>query len=122
MAESKKLLVPFDPEKPEWNPNDWLLPVNENAVTALQSLNTGTIYQYGRVVYIGQNVSENDLFANLVDTGREVPNVANTLEVLAKFLEAMKSVRIGNVVEVVGDSENSVSLVVASNTPSGFGK
>lgn len=122
MAEAKKLLVPFDPDKPTWNPKDWLVPVNENGTIALRSINTDRTYRYGRVIFVGQNVSENDLFAKLVDTGRKVPNVADTLDTLVKFLDAMKTVKIGNVVEVVAGSENSMTLVVASNTPSGFGK
>ncbi len=122
MAEAKKLLVPFEPDKPNWNPNDWLVAVNDGGAVTLVSLNTGREYQYGRVVFVGQNITDNDLFAKLVDSGRKVPNVADTLNTLGKFLDAMKTVKIGNVVEVVGGSENSITLVVASNTPSGFGK
>ena len=122
MAEAKKLLVPFEPDKPNWNPNDWLVAVNDGGAVTLVSLNTGREYQYGRVVFVGQNITENDLFAKLVDSGRKVPNVADTLDTLGKFLDAMKTVKIGNVVVVVGGSENSITLVVASNTPSGFGK
>lgn len=122
MAESKKLLVPFDPVKPTWNPDDWLVPVKEDGKVVLRSLKKDRVFQYGRVVFVGQNVSESDLFAKLVETGRKILDVADTLETLGKFLEAMKTVKIGNVIELADGAEDSTVLVVASNTPSGFGK
>ncbi len=121
MAFTKKLLVPFDPAKPSWNPNDWLLPVVVDGQVMLQSVKAGKTFEYGRVVFIGEPVTENDLFAKLVDTGRKVPSVEETLATLRGFLEAMKTVKIGNVVTVAA-SADGVTLNVASNTPSGFGK
>lgn len=123
MAESKKVLVAFDPENPDKSSSDFLVPVQtESGDIEFFGTRSGKSVRYGMVILTSRAITENDLFAKLVDTGRKVPNVANTLEVLVKFLEVMKSVKIGNVVEVEGGSDNTVSLLVASNTPSGFGK
>lgn len=123
MAESKKVLVAFDPEKPDKSSSDFLVPVkNESGEIEFLGTRSKKAIRYGMVILTSRAVTENDLFAKLVDTGRKVPSVADTLDMLGKFLDAMKTVKIGNVVEVVGGSENSITLVVASNTPSGFGK
>lgn len=123
MAQSKKVLVAFDPEKPDKSSSDFLVPVQvESGDIEFFGTRSGKTVRYGMVILTSRAITENDLFAKLVDTGRKVPNVANTLEVLANFLEAMKSVKIGNVVEVEGGGDTAVSLLVASNTPSGFGK
>ena len=123
MAESKKVLVAFDPEKPDKSSSDFLVPVKNDSgeIEFLGTRSTKSL-RYGMVILTSRAVTENDLFAKLVDTGRKVPNVADALDTLCKFLDAMKTVKIGNVVEIVGGSENAITLVVASNTPSGFGK
>ena len=123
MAQSRKVVVAFDPEKPDKSSSDFLVPVQgESGDIEFFGTRSKKTVRYGTVILTSRAITENDLFAKLVDTGRKVPNVANTLEVLANFLEAMKSVKIGNVVEVEGGNDNTVSLLVASNTPSGFGK
>jgi hypothetical protein len=123
MAESKKVLVAFDPGKADTSSSDFLVPVkNESGEIEFLGTRSKKSIRYGLVILTSRAVTANDLFAKLVDTGRKVPNVADTLDTLGNFLDAMKTVKIGNVVEVVGGLENSITLVVASNTPSGFGK
>jgi hypothetical protein len=122
MAESKKVLVAFDPEKPEKSSSDFLVPVrNESGELEFFGTKSGKAIPYGMVILTSRAVTENDLFAKLVDTGRKVPSVEGTLGTLCNFLDAMKTVKIGNVVTVAG-TDDGVSLNVASNTPSGFGK
>lgn len=123
MAESKKILVAFDPDKLDKSSSDFLVPVkNESGEIEFLGTRSKKTIRYGTVILTSRAVTENDLFAKLVDTGRKVSNVADAIDTLGRFLDAMKTVKIGNVVEVVGGSENSITLVVASNTPSGFGK
>ena len=122
MAESKKVLVAFDAEKPEKSSSDFLVPVrNESGEFEFFGTKSGKTIPYGMVILTGRAVTENDLFAKLVDTGMKVPSVEETLGTLCSFLAAMKTVKIGNVVTVAA-AEEGVALEVASNTPSGFGK
>ena len=123
MAESKKVLVAFDPERPEKSSSDFLVPIRTDLgkIRFLGTRSRRTV-RYGMAVLTGRAITENDLFAKLVDTGRKVPSVADTLQVLAKFLDAMKSVKIGNIVELGGGSDNTLSLLIVANTPSGFVK
>ena len=122
VAESKKVLVAFDPEKPEKSSSDFLVPIRgESGELEFLGTKSGKAVPYGMVILTSRAVTENDLFAKLVDTGKKVPSVEDTLATLCSFLEAMKTVKIGNVVTVAA-SDDGVSFNVASNTPSGFGK
>jgi hypothetical protein len=122
VAESKKVVVAFDPEKPEKSSSDFLVPVHNDSggVEFLGTRSRRTI-PYGMVILTSRVLTENDLFAKLVDTGRKVASVDDTLVLLANFLEAMKTVKIGNVVNVELNN-NEVKLTVAANSPFGFGK
>jgi hypothetical protein len=123
MAESKKVLVAFDPDRADKSPSDFLIPVRIN-LDEIKFLGTrsGRTVRYGMVVLTSQAITENDLFAKLVDTGRRITNVADTLQVLTRFLDAMKSVKIGNIVELSGGNNDTISLLIVANTPSGFAK
>jgi len=123
MAQSRKVLVAFDPKKPRKSSSDFLVPVEaEHAGIEFFGTRSRETVRYGMVVLTSRAITEHDLFARLVDSGHRVPNVANTLELLADFLDAMKSVKIGNVVEVSGERDTTGWLRVVSKTPSGFGK
>ncbi|QDU13741.1 hypothetical protein CA11_15270 [Gimesia maris] len=67
-------------------------------------------------------MSENDLFAKLIDIGHKVLDVEACLANLDVFIEAIKSTRIGNIVEIVEivDNRGTPELKVISNTPAGF--
>ena len=121
MAQTKKLLVRFDASEKEPFSGDFLIPRVENGQVTFRGIRSGERGQYGMVVYVGKDVSENDLFARLVDTGTLIPDVDETLALLASFVEAMKTVKIGNVVEAESDRDG-VKLTVAARSPSGFGK
>ena len=122
MAESKKVLVAFDPEKPDKQSSDFLVPIpTEGGGVALRGSKSGKLAAYGLVVMTGNSVNENDLFAKLVDTGQKVPSVDECLARLSAYIEQVKSVRIGNIVELES-SDGGMKLNVAANTPSGFSK
>lgn len=121
MPTTKKLIVRFDVNEKEPFSGDFLIPRFEDGVAIFRGMKSGEIGEYGMVVYIGKDVNENDLFARLVDSGVRIPIVDETLSLLAKFLDAMKTVKIGNVVELEL-SDGEVKLTVAAKSPSGFGK
>jgi len=119
MAESKKVLVAFDPAKPDKQSNDFLIPMKtENGDTVLLGSRSGKVSPFGLVVLTSKPVNENDLFAKLVDAGHKVARVEDCLAGLSRFIEDIKIVRIGNIVEMNADCK----LVVVANTPSGFPK
>lgn len=122
MAESRKVLVAFDPVNPGRKSSDFLVPiVTDDGELALLGSRSGKIAPYGLVVMTNKTVNENDLFAKLVDTGRTIASVDECLARLAKFIDQLNIVRIGNIVEI-SSNNRELKLEVAANTPSGFSR
>jgi len=96
---SKKMLVRFDPDKPEKQSSDFLAPIpNEQGEVRLSSLKTGKESEFGLVVFTGRPISANDVFAKIVDSGHKTRSVNETLECLGAYVESLPSLSIGSVV------------------------
>ncbi len=54
----------------------------------------------GLVVFTGKDLSPNDVFAKLVDTGRKIESVDGALKDISEYLEALSAQRIGDVVTI----------------------
>lgn len=122
MAESKKVLVAFDPDTPDKQSSDFLVPVQlEDNEMALLGSRSGKLWKYGVVVLTSRAVNKNDLFAKLVDSGQKVPDVEACLARLESFVEQLKMVKIGNIVSIATGNV-AWRLNVVANTPSGFAK
>lgn len=122
MAESKKVLVAFDPDNPDKQSSDFLVPVQlEDKEMALLGSRSRKLWKYGLVVLTSRAVNKNDLFAKLVDTGQKIPDVDACLARLESFVEQLKTVKIGNIVSIVIDND-ACRLVVVATTPGAFAK
>lgn len=106
-TKTKKLLVGHDPEKPTAGAGDFLAVVFEEGRPCLLGLRSRRLWQSGRMVYIGREVTENDLFARLVDTGRRIENVRNTLDTLREYVRFLQGYRIGNVLTLEPSSNTA---------------
>jgi len=121
MAETKKLLVPFDAARPRSNAEGYLIPSIVDGQYVLVELTKGRPHAYGLTVYVGRAVTENDLFARMVDSGAKISSVDETLSRLRRYVEKVQSLHIGNVVRVRISGEESIfELDVVARTPSGF--
>lgn len=98
---TKKMLVFFDPERPSSKSSDCLVPfVGHDGDITLFGLKSNQEVRKGIVVLAGKEVSNNDLFAKLIDAGHKIDDVDATLARLYSFLEAVDGLRIGNIVEL----------------------
>jgi hypothetical protein len=79
---TKKLLVAFDPKKPDQRSSDFLVVVLEGTEPKLVGLKSKKTAVSGLMVYLGKEIKANDLFAKLVDTGRRIESVEQTLRTL----------------------------------------
>jgi len=118
---TKKLLVAFDPSAPDIVSNDFLVPIVEGDQVALLGLTSGQPSSFGVLVYLGGQVTVNDLFARLVDSGRKIPSVERTLNVLADYLLRLDAFKIGNVVSIESAAEECCGFRLAriADTPRG---
>ena len=121
MASSKKLVIEFNPEKPDKPSCEFLIPfISDNGELAFLGTKSCTIRHYGLVILTNRAVTEIDLFAKLIDTGRTDIVEATYLQLFSVFLDAMQKVKIGNIVEIKGMANREIKLNVLSRTPSGF--
>src|SRR5690606_23027577 len=68
--------------------------------SAFLGLDSGKAQKYGMIVLTGRDLSKNDVFAKLVDSGRKIANVAGTLALIERYLFELKEFKIGNVIGI----------------------
>lgn len=96
---TKKMLVAFDPEEPDSQTSDFLVPQwSEDGVPFLLGLKSGKTRAYGMVIFTGREVSPQRVLAKLVDSGRFVPSVDKVLAEIDTYLGMIRDCRIGAVV------------------------
>jgi hypothetical protein len=101
---TKKILVAYDKSKPNNGKGDFLAVVFEAAKPVFLGLKSHRIYSSGRVVFVGREITEKDVFARLVDSGRKIENVDHALGVLGRYLGQLQSFKIGDVLTILPDN------------------
>jgi hypothetical protein len=120
MSETKKLLVAFNPDRPEDPSGDFLIPFWSEGQIYLYGLKSDREHTYGLMVYLGRAITENDLFGRLTDARAKVEvNEEEMVDILREYVEKLQPLRIGNVVRnqsILG----GYALELVAKTPSGF--
>ena len=121
MPETKKTLVAFDPARPKGQSSDFLVPFQTEGRIVLYGVKSGSEQAHGLMVYLGRAITENDLFAKLVDSGVKIDSVDETLTRLRRYLEMLQSLRIGNVVrlQVGQEASGDFELELVAKSPAG---
>ena len=114
---TKKLLVAYDESKPNGGRGDFLAVVFETNTPIFLGLRSRRIYTSGRMVYIGREITEKDVFAKLVDTGRKIESVEQTLRTLENYIQKLQEFRIGNLLSVEADAASGFRLVKLADSP-----
>ncbi|MFA6542993.1 MAG: hypothetical protein WCS99_01110 [Limisphaerales bacterium] len=115
---TKKLLVPFDESKPESGKSDFLAVVFDGTNPFFFGLRSRRFFTSGRVVYLGREITENDVFAKLVDSGRKIQDVDRTLKTLAAYVQQLGTFKIDNILKIAPkDSEPFFELVKVAEMP-----
>lgn len=97
---TQKLLVAFDSKNPSQLTDDFLVVVLESAQPKLLGVRTKKIATSGLMIHVGQEITVNDLFKELVDTGRKIESVDQTLKTLTAYVQHLEGFKIGNVVTI----------------------
>jgi hypothetical protein len=115
---TKKLLVAYDQSKPNAGKGDFLAVVFEGATPLFFGLKSGRTCREGRMVFIGKEISEKDVFTKLVDSCRKIESVDQTLKTLTAYVQQMENFKIGNVVAITPkNSEPGFELVKIEEMP-----
>jgi hypothetical protein len=114
---TKKLLVSYDPSESERSSSDFLAPIKDSTGLFFLGLRSKRRRDKGQVVYVGKELTANDIFAKLVDSGCKIENVDNTLNVLETYLRLLQEFKIGNilVLEPCNDVGSGYRLKLVSN-------
>jgi hypothetical protein len=120
MSQTKKLLVDFDPDRPDQTSSDFLVPILYNGRFVLYGLKSGRHRRFGVVIYLGREIDEEDLLSKLVDSGQKVANADETTKTLRRYIEQLQPLRIGNVVRLPECTGCIFELELLAKTPSGF--
>ncbi len=116
---TKKLLVAFDPRSPDKPSSDFLVVALEHSRATLVGVKSKTSSMVGLVVYIGKEITANDLFAKLVDTGQRIENVEQSLRMLEGYIQKLQEFRIGDRLTIeAGPADSFVLKKVIESPPS----
>lgn len=118
---TKKLLVAFDPARTNAAAGDFVVPVLDADSASFFGLRSKKSSTLSVLVYIGKEVTVNDLFAKLVDTGRKIPDVDQAVNILTAYMAQLEGHKIGNVmaIEAAAEAPGGFILKKIANTPSG---
>lgn len=116
---TKKLLVAFDPSKGEPRSGDFLAPICDSTGLFLFGLRSKKQSEQGMMVYLGKDVTLNDVAAKLVDSGRKIENVGQTLKAIEAYLQMLQEFKIGNIlgIEPCNETPCGFRLKKIANSP-----
>ncbi|MEM7487382.1 MAG: hypothetical protein AAF348_19405 [Bacteroidota bacterium] len=97
---SRKVIVPIDIENPDKKINDFLYPKLTNDGVSFFRVSNEKEWKYGMIVLKGGGVTENDLFAKIVDAKTKIESVDKLLDTLKIYLEKVREFSIGNIIYI----------------------
>ena len=107
------------------NPNakssDFLVPVVDEGSPQFIGVKSRKPADLGMMVYVGRDVTMNDLFAKLVDTGRKIASVDGTVKGIEAYLRMLQDHKIGNILSIKASSTEACGfqLEKVANSPGG---
>ncbi|UII32810.1 hypothetical protein LVD17_03055 [Fulvivirga ulvae] len=116
---TRKIIVPIDLEKPEKKISDFLYPKLSNEGAKFFQVSKEKEWRYGLVILKGGGITENDLFARIVDAKIKIESVDGLLNTLKAYLEKIKEFSIGNIVCIESSNNDAgFKLTKYANRPS----
>ncbi len=107
---TKKILVPIDINDPQGKINDFLFPDPTDKKMVLKGINTGKVWGFGMVILTSE-ISENDLFKRIIDSGNKIESVQSLLNALKEYVIEMPKYKIGNILKL-NDNKSNVDFVI----------
>lgn len=108
---TKKMLVPFSMKKGSPVGKSFVVPIHDGDRPVFVSLSGLKPVEFGSVVYVGRDVSPEDVFAKIVETGAKVlPSVDGQMAMIRDYLDYLPTLKIGDVVKLGFGSDGTVRL------------
>ncbi len=99
-TKTRKLLVAYDPLGGKPKSGDFLAAINDSTGLFPFGLRSRKKADQGVMVYLGKDITVNDVFARLVHTDHTFENVGRTLKTLEAYLHMLQEYKIGNILTI----------------------
>ncbi|PID72334.1 MAG: hypothetical protein CSB34_02585 [Desulfobulbus propionicus] len=96
---------------------EFVIPFTGNEKKGFRGLNSGNASKYGMITFVGREISTNDVFAKLVDSGQKIDDVDATLSIISQYLEELQQFKVGNVISVSYTDNLAFKLIKEANKP-----
>lgn len=100
MNTKRKILAPIDLSNPARKTKGFLYYNPFDTLSAFTELQSGKTWALGMVVLKGGGIDKNDLFKEIVDSGKKIESVQTLLEYLEEYLTQVSKFKIGDFVGV----------------------
>ncbi|MBF0234384.1 MAG: hypothetical protein HQK65_15295 [Desulfamplus sp.] len=98
--------------------NEFLIPFTGEKQDGFRGLQSGLSSQYGSISFIGKEITANDVFAKLVDSGQKIDNVEAVITAITDFLGQLQQFKVGNIISIYySDDGNGFKLEKEANRP-----
>lgn len=112
---TKKLLVPYSTEKASSVGKSFVAPVHTGDRGLFVSLASLKSIDFAAVVYVGRDVTPEDLFAKIVNAGLKIlPTVDVQMGMIKEYFDHLSQLKVGDVVRVGFDSGDRIELIKQS--------
>lgn len=96
----RKMMVSYDPRKPDAKGSNFVIPLNKNGMVSLFNIKNGKPVQYGLIVFVGKSISISDI----LDKARVLGDLTDeSINPLVGFVDSINLFKVGDVVEVNKD-------------------
>lgn len=115
---TKKMLVPFDIKQPRKKINGFLCPnFDKEEINSFLEIDTNKEWNVGRIAFIGMEISKNDVFARIVDSGKKIKSVDGLLNTIEDYIEQISNFKIGDVVGIKSLENGKFELIKLKKPP-----
>ncbi len=116
---TKKMPVSVSHGKFKSKSKEFIIPFTGGDREGFVGIESGKAAQYGLITYIGKDVTVNDIFAKLVDSGQKISNVEASIALFSDFIEQIQQFKVGNIIGISYSKEGiGFKLVKEANRPS----
>ena len=96
LASTKKLLVEYDSDNPNNESSEFLAVGHKDKKLSLIGLKTGRVFMFGLLVYIGKDVTKQDLLEKLDRLQAKETNFVFSDNLLNQYIQTIQDFKIGN--------------------------
>ena len=103
---TRKTLVPFDINNPEKNIAGFLYPnIEIEPISSFRDIKSGREWSAGIVVFVGREISKDDIFASIVDSGTKIRSVPTLLSCLDEYVHQTAQFKIVDVIGIKSSAD-----------------